>query len=92
MTKRVFAQMFIGLMIWVILTASLSSCNKGIVDLKLKFDRCMIKMPDGTVKTVKVKKWYDYENSDQMQVLSEDGTLYLTHACNIVLIKDGDDK
>ena len=45
-------------------------------------------MPDGTVISGKVDKWWDYENSDMVQV-EIDGTVYLTHSCNVVLIKEG---
>lgn len=45
-----------------------------------------MKMPDGTCKTIEIKSWRDYENSDQIQVIDKDGVVYLVHACNIALI------
>lgn len=81
--KRLLA---IAVAIALILT--LAGCNNGIVDFNQKFDTAIIYLPDGTVVTGKVDKWWDYENSDMIQV-EIDGTVYLTHSCNVVLIKEG---
>lgn len=81
--KRLLA---IAVAIALILT--LAGCNNGIVDFNQKFDTAIISMPDRTVITGKVDKWWDYENSDMVQV-EIDGTVYLTHSCNVVLIKEG---
>ena len=73
----------------IIMTATVfTSCNQGIVDLHLEFERAIIKLPNGEVLDVKVKKWYDYENSDQIQVETKDGEVYLVHSANIALIHD----
>ena len=65
-----------------------TSFNKQIFDFKFHFHTAMIRMPDGEVLEVKVRKWNDYENSDQIQVISEDGKTYLVHSANIILIGD----
>ena len=62
-------------------------CNRQVIDFKYKFESAMIKMPDGNVKTVKVKAWRDYEG-DQLQVIDKDGNVYLGHACNIMLFSE----
>ena len=74
----------------VMLTAMtvFTSCNQGIVDLHLKFERAIIKLPNGDVLDVKIRKWYDYQNSDQIQVVTKDGEVYLVHSANIALIHD----
>lgn len=72
----------------IALALTLAGCNAGIIDTKLKYDKAIISMPDGTVISGKVDKWWDYENSDMVQV-EIDGTVYLTHSCNVVLIKEG---
>lgn len=63
-------------------------CNRQIVDVKYHFEKAMIKMPDGTCKTVKVKSWRDYQDGDQIQVVDKDGNTYLGHACNIMLLSE----
>ena len=68
--------------------ALLCSCNRQVFDFELKFDKAYIKMMDGSVKTVEVRKWRDYDNSDQIQIIGTDGTIYLTHAVNVVLVKE----
>lgn len=65
-------------------------CNRQVVDVKYRFEKAMIKMPDGTCKTVKVKSWRDYQDGDQIQVTDKDGNTYLGHACNIMLMSGED--
>ena len=64
-------------------------CNQQIIDLKYRFDKAVISIPgSGTNKTVRVKKWNDYPDSDMVQVIAEDGTVYYGHSNNILLIKE----
>ena len=61
--------------------------NRAIFDTKYIFDKAYITLGDET-KLVYVKNWSDYENSDMIQVVTDDGLTYLTHSTNIVLIGD----
>ena len=61
----------------------LSGCNKQIIDLDYSFNYAVIE----GIGEVKVKSWNDYENSDMIQVTDTDGSVYLTHSSNVVLIK-----
>ena len=63
-------------------------CNRQVFDFQYKFNKAMLRMPDGTCKVVKVSKWCDYDGSDQIQIIADDGTVYLGHSCNIFLIKE----
>ena len=65
--------------------ASCNGCNQMAFDGILKFDEAVIRMPDGTILRGTVEKWNDYEDGDQLQVRI-DGTWYLVHSSNIVLI------
>ena len=66
-----------------------TGCNQQIIDLKYRFDKAVIAIPgSGTNKVVKVKKWMDYQDSDMVQVIAEDGTIYYGHSNNILLIKE----
>ena len=53
------------------------------------FDYAYISYGDGTVEKVEVASWRDYEDSDQIQITSTDGTVYLVHSENCVLVKEG---
>lgn len=64
---------------------SLSGCNKQIFDMTYTFDRCQIRMPDGSIIEGEIETWTDYEDGDQIQV-KIDGVYYLVHSNNIVLI------
>lgn len=68
---------------------TLASCNYQVIDLNYKFDYAYISYGDGTVEKIKVASWRDYEDGDQIQVTSTDGTVYLVHSENCVLVKEG---
>lgn len=78
---------FICLTILMILAVSvlLSACNRAVFDTHYKFDRAVIKMPDGSVVSGKVDSWLDFDDGDQLQV-KIDGKTYLTHATNVMLV------
>ena len=59
--------------------------NKQIFDFNQKFTAAYCKWPDGTMRTIRVAKWNDYQNSDQIQIIDTDGNVYLFHAANVVL-------
>lgn len=66
----------------------LSACgNRQIIDTTYKFDRAIIKLPNGEVVEGRVQAWDDYENSDTVQV-KIDGTTYYVHMLNAALIAD----
>ncbi len=66
---------------------ALSSCgNKQFLDTTYTFNRAIVSLPDGSVVEGKVSSWNDYDG-DQLQVVI-DGTTYLLHASNVVLISE----
>ena len=64
----------------------LVGCNRQPVDLTYSYDRAIIKLPNGEIIDGKCSSWRDYEDGDQIQIVI-DGTTYLTHISNAVLIK-----
>lgn len=71
----------------IALAASLSGCNKQVVDLTLSYNRAIISLPNGEIIDGKVQSWTDYEDGDQIQV-KIDGVTYLVHASQVVLISE----
>ena len=78
---------FIVILMAVIMSVVLAGCNKTIVDLTYKFDRAIIKLPNGEVIDGKISTLTDYEDGDQIQVKINSKT-YLVHSSNIVLISE----
>lgn len=70
-----------------IIIAALTSCNKQIIDTSYTFNKAIINTGNEVIE-VKVKSWKDFEDGDQIQVKAEDGTVYLVHSSNITLICD----
>lgn len=74
-------------MITLLMVATLSGCNKQIIDITYKFDKAIISLPNGEIVEGKVDGWTDYEDGDQIQV-KINGVTYLVHSSDIVLIKE----
>lgn len=81
----VTAVMLIGILI-----AAMTSCNKQIIDTDYTFDKAIIDTGNEVI-TVNVKSWTDFEDGDQIQVKTDDGTVYLVHSSNITLIYEDND-
>ena len=70
-----------------VIAATLSGCNRSIVDTHWSYEYAQIAMLDGTVIEGKISSWTDFDDGDQLQV-TIDGKTYLTHSCNVVLIDE----
>lgn len=75
----------------IILCGALSTgCgNQTILDTNYTFDRAIIQLANGEVVDVKIKQWGDYDG-EQLQIIAEDGTVYLTSSFRCDLIKEGE--
>lgn len=77
------------ILLTVITFTCLVGCgNQTFFDTTYNFKYAQIKLPDGRIKIGSVKKWKDYSDSDTIQVKFEDGTIYYTHASNVILSVD----
>lgn len=65
----------------------LTGCNRQVIDTTFSYDNAILALPDGSVISGKIESWKDYDDGDQIQV-KIDGTTYLVHSVNIVLIKE----
>lgn len=67
----------------------LTACgNQQFIDTTYTFNKAMIKLQDGTVTTVDIQSWRDFEDGDQVQIKTTDGTTYLVHSSNCTLIAE----
>ena len=82
--KKVIFTILGGLIAGIILALTSCGYNKQIFDVDYHFNKAIIE----NVGTVEIKSWNDYENSDMIQVTTKDGTVYLTHSSNIILVSD----
>lgn len=68
---------------------TMSACgNYQMVDLTYNYTYAIISFPNGEIVEGKVDSWRDYEDGDQIQV-TIDGTTYLVHAADVVLMTEG---
>ena len=75
-------------MIILVLVTMVSCVNKDMFDTVYTYDYAIIEFPDGTSKKVEIKQWTDYEDGDQLQIKATDGTIYLVHSEDCVLVKE----
>lgn len=78
----------IALLLIILLALSLAGCNYEI-DTTFKYDYAILSLPNGEILEGEVEAWSDYEDGDQLQV-KIDGSRYLVHSSNIVLINKGE--
>ena len=78
----------IAIMVIACLLSALVGCgNKDIFDTVYTFDYAIMSLPNGEVKKVEIEKWTDYDEGNQIQIIAKDGTVYLVHATDCVLVK-----
>lgn len=70
----------------VALTVCLSGCNRQVIDLNYAYDTAIIDLKTEVI-TVEVESWTDYQDGEQLQIKSKDGTVFLTNSYNCTLIK-----
>ena len=78
--KKVLSAILVVMMI-----ASLTGCNKQLVDMTYSYEKAIVYLPNGEVVEGKVQSWTDFTDGDQIQV-KINGVSYLVHSSNIVLI------
>lgn len=76
-----------ALILMVMMVTMVGCGNNQIIDTKWSFDTAVITVGN-EVKTVKIAKWKDYEDG-VVQVVDEDGNVYMTSYTNLVLIQNG---
>lgn len=82
-------KLIVLLLVTLALIFTLCSCNYQMVDLVYAYDYAIISYGDSTTKRVEVQSWRDYEDGEQIQIVSTDGTVYLVSSFNCVLVKEG---
>lgn len=89
-SKRRF--IMLGFAVLFAVAALLGGCdntgvgNKTLMDVTYTYDKAIIQLANGEVVDVKVKSWNDYDG-EQLQIVAEDGTVYLTNSFRCDLIK-----
>lgn len=81
-------KIIIAIMALMMMFAFVGCGNKDLFDTVYSYDYAIISLPDGSVEKVEIKQWTDYEDGDQLQITAKDGTIYLVHSHNCVLVKE----
>ena len=85
--KRVALIIIFGIVGIISICTAVHAFNFKIFDTVYNFDYAKINMCDGTYLEGKIDNWRDYDDSDVVQVCIN-GTTYLTHYSNVVLISN----
>lgn len=62
--------------------------NKQLVDFNQNFNVAYVLADDSKWEKHKIKAWKDWENSDAVQIIKEDGNALYTHLMNVKLVKE----
>lgn len=84
--KRVIA-IILSIILMLGLFSGCAGSNRQIVDFNYEYNTAVIDMFDGTTKTIKIKKWRDYEG-EQIQITDENGDVWLVSSINCHLINE----
>ena len=84
--KRVIA-IILSIILMLGLFSGCAGYNRQIVDFNYEYNTAVIDMFDGTTKTIKIKKWRDYEG-EQIQITDENGDVWLVSSINCHLINE----
>lgn len=86
--KRIIPIICVVALMLTIIVLCCSCGNKDMFDTNYTFDRAIVEFPGGEVKTLTIKKWTDYEDGEQIQIITPDGAVYLVNSMNCILIND----
>lgn len=86
--KRIIAAIVLIFMIIALVACG----NMEMIDTTYTFDYAIIRMPNGTTETIEIKRWLDFDSGDQIQITAKNGTIYLVHSFNCILVKEGKEK
>lgn len=81
-----FTKIFAFILLVFLFISVFCSCNRTIFDTQYTFNYAYITIGDKTIEG-SVSSWCDYDDSDMVQIILTDDTVYYTHSTNIVLIK-----
>ena len=77
----------LGLMMCLLFLLPLSGCSEFKIETdSTYFDEAVVSNLDGTSECVKIKSCIPYRN-DQYIVVSENGTTYVVHKENVMLVR-----
>ena len=83
MKKKILGTLLVAMMM-----LSMVGCgNKDMFDTNYTYNKAIIDLANGESIEVEIKQWRDYEDGDQLQIITPDGTVYLTSSYNCTLIR-----
>ena len=62
--------------------------NRQVFDTKYAFHWAIIELGNGEILEGAVKSWNDYDESDTVQIIMEDGIVILTHYSKVLLFSE----
>ena len=87
MKNKNFIYTFIYVVIIIIILMLATGCgNRDMWDTNYTYDKAICEI-GGQYKEIEIKQWGDYEG-EQIQIIGEDGKIYLVSTFNCVLIRE----
>ena len=78
----------LGALLMTMMMLSMVGCgNSDSLENNHTYNKAIIDLANGESIEVEIKQWRDYEDGDQLQIITPDGTVYLTSSYNCTLIR-----
>ena len=84
--KKIILVAFLIAIAFVLASCTIGNRQVGM-DTVQSFDRYKIVIGNDIIEG-RIKAWRDFDNSDVVQVTDTDGTVYLTHYKNVLIVRD----
>lgn len=75
----------IFLVIGFFIAALMAGCNQDIMHTGFKYDKAVVRFPDGDVREFRIKSWSIHDRN-QVKITTNDGSMYMFHILNCTLI------
>lgn len=86
MKKRIVLALILITMVAILTGCSVGNRQVGM-DTIQTFDRYKIVIGEDVIEG-RIKAWRDFDDSDVVQIMDYDGTVYLTHYRNALIVRD----
>lgn len=84
--KKIILIALLFCMVFVLASCKVGNRQVGM-DTIQTFDRYKIVIGNDVIEG-KIQVWRDFDNSDVVQIMDADGTVYLTHYKNALIVRD----
>ena len=81
-------KIFVTLLMAMMMLSMVGCSNRDSLDTNHTYNKAIIDLANGESIEVEIKQWRAYGEGHQLQIVTPDGTVYLTSSYNCTLIRE----